>query len=190
MYSSGLEDEPSAKELEERIGNYLLAIFRTLNSLNENVSLYLFYHIQNIRRDPFGGNKLDEAYTMYEERANECRRLWMKLRAASGERASLAEAADNSAQPRSRLVFSPSPLEYQSAPEEAEFGETQRNNQVTPMEVDPVELERDVPRPPTPLLDLRSSKSKPKVRLCSRLDRVIADANVCSRRAMSPFRGV
>ena len=184
MYSGGPEDRPSPKELEERIRDYLFATLRTLTSLNLDISLYLWHHDnQNPRRDPFGGNGLDDAYTLYEERANDCRRLWMKLRAASEKRTSLTKAAGNSSPPRSRLDLerSSSPLEYQSAIEENEPAETRRNNQVTPMDVDPVEMERDIPWPSTPVIDLPPPKSKLKVRLCSLQSCVSAGAIIQSR---------
>jgi hypothetical protein len=102
MYSVGYEDQSGPKDLEGRIGGYLVTALRTLSSLNLDISLYLLHHTQNARRDPLCGNGLDEAYTMYEERANECRRLWMKVRAVSERRASITGAADSSPS-RSRL---------------------------------------------------------------------------------------
>jgi len=163
MHSGSHKKQPGPKELEERIKTYLLTALGTLSSLNLDISLYLLHHVRNVRREPFGENDLDETYAMYEERANNCHRLWMQLRATSEQRASLANAAGDSSLPKScsSLKRSPSPLEYQSTLGEDE--ETRGNNQVTPMDVDPVEAERDVPRPPTPAADLHAPKPKPMV---------------------------
>jgi len=164
MSSDELKDEPSPKELERRIKGYLLAALRALNPLQLDVSLYLLHHGQNARRDPFGGNDLDEVYTMYEERSNDCRRLWMKLRASSERQASLKKTAGNSppSRPRGDLERSSSPLEYQSALDEDEQAEIQGDKHVTPMDVDPAEAEPDVPKPSTLVVP---PKLKPKVRL-------------------------
>ena len=192
MCSSEQKDRPSLKVLEERIENCLFTAFHTLHSLSEDISLYLFHHTnRNTRRDPFGGNRLDDAYTMYEERANDCRRLWMKLRSASEKQASLTEPAGNSSPPRNRLDSerSSSPLEYESALDENELVGTQRNNQVTPMDIDPAEAERDVPRPPTPTIDPPPPKPKPKVRLRSPRDCVIPGAIIRSRTVTLLLRG-
>jgi len=165
MSSDEPKDEASPEELEKRIKGHLLAALHTITHLQLDISLYLLHHGQNSRRDPFGGNDLDQAYTMYEERANDCRRLWMKLRASSEKQGSLMKPAGNS--PPSRSPFglerSSSPLEYQSALDEDEPTETKRDNQVTPMDVDPAEAEPDVPRRVTPVVDLSRLKSKPKV---------------------------
>jgi hypothetical protein len=75
MYSVGCEHQPSPKNLEGRIRSHLVTTLRTLSSLNLDISPYLLHHTQNARCDPLYGNGLDEAYTMYVERANECRRL-------------------------------------------------------------------------------------------------------------------
>lgn len=167
MSSDEPKGEQSPKELEKRIKGYLLAALHTLTHLQFDVSLYLLHHGQNARRDPFGGNDLDEVYTMYEERANDCRRLWMKLRASSEKQASVTKATGKSPLPRSRLGLerSSSPLEYQSALEEDEPAETQRDSHITPMDVDPVEPEPDVPRPLMPTANLFPTRPKPKVRL-------------------------
>ena len=161
MHSGGHEEQPGPKELEDRINSYLLTALRTVSSLNLDISLYLILYVRNARRDPFGGNDLDGAYTMYEEQANNCRRLWMQLRAASEKRNSLAKATGDLSPPRSRLGLerSPSPLEYQSALDEDE--ETKGNNRVTPMDVDPVKTEQDVLQLPAPAL--RPPGPKPKV---------------------------
>lgn len=170
MSSDEPKGEPSPEELEKRIKECLLAAFHTLHPLHVDISLYLLQHGQNTRRDPFGGNDLDKAYTMYEERANECRRLWMKLRASSERQASQAKAAGNSSPSRSRLNLerSSSPLEYQSALDEDELTETQRDSHVTPMDVDPVVAEPDVPRPLTSMANPVRPKPKPKVRIAHR----------------------
>ena len=164
MGSGELKDDPSPKDLEERIRGYLLAALHVLHPLHLDVSLYLLQHGQNARRDPFGGNDLDAVYNMYEERANECRRLWMKLRALSEKQASLMKTADNSLPSTSRVERSSSPLEYQSALDDDEPAATQGDKHVTPMDIDPAEAEQDVPKPLTPVLDFSSLKSKPKVR--------------------------
>ena len=167
MYFVGRKDQPGAEDLEERIGNYLVTALRTLSSLNLDISLYLLHHTQNVRRDPLGENGLDEAYTMYEERANECRRLWMRVRAVSEKRASITGTTDSSpSKSRSDLETSPSPLEYQSAIDEDESTGAQENDQVVPMDVDPVRAERAPLRPSTPTVDLHPPKPKPKVRPC------------------------
>ena len=169
MSSAGYEDQPSPKELEERIQRHLLSAFDILSSLNRNVSLYLFYHNRNVRRDPFGENGLDEAYTMYEGQANECRRQWMKLRSASEKRAPLTKAADNPSPSGSRLDLETllSPVESLSAAiDEDEPVGTQRNDRVTPMDFDPVQVEH-IPRSPTPATDRRPPKPKAEVRLPS-----------------------
>jgi len=156
MYSAGREYQPSPEDLEERIRSYLVTALRTLSSLNLDISLYLLHHNQDIRRDPLGEGGLDDAYTMYEERSNECRRLWMKVRAVSEKRTSVTGAVDPSpSKPRLDLKTSLSPLEYQSAPKEDEPAGTKKNNQVVPMDVDPVKAEQ---------VDLRPPKPKPKVR--------------------------
>jgi len=167
MSSDEPQGEPSPKELEQRIKGYLLAALRALSPLQLDISLYLLHHGQNARRDPFGGNDLDEVYTMYEERANDCRRLWMKLRASSEKQASLTKATGNSPPSRSRLGLerSSSPLEYQSALDEDELAETRRDHHVTPMDIDPVEAEPDVPRPLASTANPLPAKPKPKVRL-------------------------
>ena len=165
------EREPSPEELERRIKGYLLAALRALNPLQLDISLYLLHHGQNARRDPFGGNDLDEVYAMYEERANNCRRLWMKLRVSSEKQASLTKAAGNSPPSGSRpsLERSSSPSEYQSALDEDELAEARADSHVKPMDVDPVEAEPDVPRPLAFMANsLPAKKTKPKVRLAHR----------------------
>ena len=158
--------EPSPKELEKRIKEYLLTAIRALHPLQLDVSLY---HIQseNACRDPFGGSDLDVVYALYEQGANECRRLWMKLRALSEKQASLTKSTGGSPPSGSRLGLerSSSPLEYQSALDEDESAETRRDRQVTPMDVDPVEAEPDVPRPLVSTANPLPAKTKPKVRL-------------------------
>lgn len=116
----------------------------------------------------------------------------MKLRAASERRTSQTKAAGNSSPSRSRLGLerSSSPLEYQSALDEDEAAEIQRNNQVTPMEVDPVEAERDVHRLPTPTIDPPPPKPKSKVRLCSPQNRVAIGAIIHPRTVTLLLRGV
>jgi len=191
MYSGRHEDQPGPKELEERIRNYLLTALRTLTSLNLDISLYHFYHIQNIGRDPFGGNGLDEAYTMYEEQARNCQRWWMKLRAASEKQASGMGAANISPPPGSRPDprRSPSPLEYQSALDEDELAGTRRD-EVTPMDIDPVEVEQGLPLPPTSVIGPPPPKPKPKVRLHQFQIRVVAGAIIHLRKVMFLLRGV
>lgn len=168
MYSGG-ENQHSPEDLEKRITDYLVAIFRILSNLNQDVSLYLFYHLENdIRRDPLGGTALNRAYNMYEAQTNEYRRLWMSIRATSEKRASAIEATNSTFPSRSHVdpETTISPLEYQSAHGEDELPEIKREDQVTPMDVDPVDAERDLPRPPIPEVDPRHTKPKSKVRLC------------------------
>lgn len=186
MYSGGSDNKPDLKELGGRITNHLLTALQTLSSLNLDISLYLFHHTQNVRRDPFDGNGLDEAYTMYEERANDCRRLWMKLRAASAKQATWAETGGDMSPSRPRLEKSPSPLEYQSALDDDELIEIRRRNQVTPMEIDPVEPER----PSTPANDPSSPKLKPKVRYAYLITEFLLTPLFTPRKLTLPLRGV
>lgn len=166
MDSAGCKDQCSTEDLEQRIRDYLFSALRTLHSLHLDISVYLLHHkAQNVRRDPLSGNGLDDLYTMYEERANECRRLWMKVRAVSEQRTSTTGAADSfPSGSRPNLETSLSPLEYQSAPDEDEPAGAQTNDQVTAMDVDPVKVEQDLPRLPTPAANLHPPKPKNKVR--------------------------
>jgi len=166
MDSAGRKDQCSFEDLETRIRDYLFSALRTLHSLHLDISVYLLHHnAQNVHRDPLSGNGLDDLYTMYEERANECRRLWMKVRAVSEQRTSTTRAADSfPSGSRSDLETSLSPLKYQSAPCEDEPAGPRRNDQVTPMDVDPVKVEQDLPRLPTPAADPHPPKPKTKVR--------------------------
>jgi len=167
MSSDEPRGESSPKELEKRIKEHLLAALHVLTSLKLDATLYLFHHGQNAHRDPFSGNDLDEVYTAYEEQANDCRRLWMKLRVSSERQATRTKATGNSSPSRSRLNLerSSSPLEYQSALDEDELAEIRRDGHVTPMDIDPVVVEPDVPRPPTSMANPLPPKPKPKVRL-------------------------
>ena len=165
MDSAGREDQCGTEDLEKRIRDYLFSALRTLHSLHLDIAMYLLHHNQDVRRDPLSGNGLDDIYTMYEERANECRRLWMKVRALSEQRASTTGAAESSPSGfRSDLETSLSPLDYQSALGEDEPARAQRSDKVTPMDVDPVKVEQDLPRLPTPAADPRPPKPKTKVR--------------------------
>ena len=165
MQPVGRKDGPSLKELEGKIKNYLLSALQTLASLNVDISLYLYHHehaTQNARRDPLGGNGLDEAYNLYEQQANDCRRWWMRLRIASEKRAKTASDPSSS---KSQLdTESPSsPLEYQSALDEDEGFEDRGDDRVdTPMDVDTT---GHIPRPQTPIADQRLFKPKSEVRL-------------------------
>jgi len=163
MDSAGRKDQCSAEVLEKRIRDYLLSALRTLHSLHLDISMYLLHHnVQNVRRDPLIGNGLDDIYTMYEERANECRRLWMKVRAVSEQRTSTTGAAGSfPSGSHSDPETSLSPFEYQSALGEDGSAGAQRNE---PMDVDPVKVEQDLPRPPTPATDPHPPKQKTKVR--------------------------
>ena len=143
------KDQLGPKELAGRISESLLVLFRTLSSANSDISIYLLrYAIEDIRRDPYAWAKLDEAYTIYEEQANHCRRSWMKLRAtAEKDVPKTITAVGTSPAPEFRSQGrSPSPLEYQSDHGEHELDKI---DQVTVMDVDPP--------PPNP---------KPKVRRC------------------------
>ena len=164
MHPAGRKDDPSLRELEGRIKDYLLSALQTLASLNVDISLYLYHHdhtTQNAHRDPLGGNGLDEAYNLYEQQANDCRRWWMRLRTASEKRAKTINDLPPSS---SRLdTESPSsPLEYQSALDEDEVFEGRRNGQITPVDVDAA---RHIPRPQTPIADQRPLKPKSEVRI-------------------------
>jgi len=153
MSSDKANGEPRTEELSKSIRRYLLAAMHVLNPLDLDVSLYLLDHNQS---DPFGGNDLDDIYSMYEERANNCRRLWMKLRALSEKHASRSKAPGNPPQPRSPLR-SPSPLERHSAVDEDDLAETRRENQDGPAEIDPAEPEPDVPRQQLQTVNLSSN---------------------------------
>ena len=70
----------SSKDLQDKISESLLTSFLTLSSMNTDISIYIHRHaIEDIRRDPDAWKKINESYPMYEEQANNCRRLWMKL---------------------------------------------------------------------------------------------------------------
>lgn len=158
-------DQPGPEELEERIKGCLLTVITDLSSLNMDITLYLFHHIPNIHHNPF--NRLDEFYTIYEERANECRRLWIRLRAASKNQTSFTRVADNPSSSKSRLDLetSPSPLEYQSEFGADELAETRGNDRAMPMDVDPVKAEQDPPQLSALVTDLRITKSKVRLYL-------------------------
>ena len=144
------DDQLGSKGLVGKIDESLLTLFRTLSSANSNISIYYYYHAaEHIRRDPHAWTKLDEAYTMYEEQSNNCRRLWMRLRTTAEKGTPPINATDGTSSiPQFRLPGrSPSPLEYQSDPGEGEPVVTV--DKVTPADVDSVEVERDDKRPPT-----------------------------------------
>lgn len=158
--------EPSRKELMKKISKSLRALLRTLSIVNLDITIYqLTWHTaEHIRRHPSEWNKLDDAYTAYEEQANNCRRIWMKLRAVSEREASRVNVGGNSSAPGFRPVDrSPSPLEYLSESDEDEVPGIKMDQDV-PMDLDPTE--RDIPRPPTPATDLPPHKPRQKVRLC------------------------
>lgn len=164
MYPVGRKDSPSLKELESRIKDYLLAALQTLASLNVDISLYLYHHehaTQNARRDPLGGNGLDEAFNLYEQQANDCHRWWMRLRIASEKRAKVGNDPPPS-NSRWDMEVASSPLEYQSALDEEEASEDRSNDRVTPMDVNPA---GNIPRPSTSVVDQRPLKPKTEVRL-------------------------
>jgi len=96
MYSDKLKGESSPKELEGRIKGHLLVAFRAASSLHQDGLLYLFQYGENDSRGPFDGNDLDEIYDIFENSVNDCRRLWMKLRASSKKQAPILEAAGSS----------------------------------------------------------------------------------------------
>ena len=155
MDLSGLNDQLGPRELVGRIAESLLMLFRTLSAANSDISIYCYYHaVEDIRRDLHAWKKLDEAYLMFEEQANNCRRLWMRLRATAEKAVPLINSAsETSSAPELHLLGrSPSPLEYQSEPGEGE--PTKAVDQFTPMDLDPVEAERGNRRPPpTPVAD-------------------------------------
>ena len=106
---------------------------------------------------------------MYEEQANNGRRLWMKLRAWSETETPSMNAAGESYRPTSRApVRSPSPLEYQSDTGEDQSTAVKRGHDgaVTPAVIDLTEAEpnANVPQPP---VDPPSQKSTSKVCLRS-----------------------
>jgi hypothetical protein len=116
MDPSRHQEKPGPVELAERISNSLIGLFVTLYSANSDISLYCLQHtVDKISQDPSAWKKMDEAYSMYEEQSNRCRRLWMKLRAASENETSQANGAGTSSvhgiRPSER---SHSPLKYQS----------------------------------------------------------------------------
>lgn len=156
-----------SKELAGKIGNSLLELFRILHSANFDITIYRNYHAaEDIRRDPYAWGKLDEAYTTYEEQANNCRRLWMRLRAmAEKEILQATKTGGTSTTSEVRLRGrSPSPLEYQSDPWEDEPARIGKVNQVASMDIDPVKAESDDQGPPTPPVDLPAmTKQKRKV---------------------------
>lgn len=162
MHRGSSEDHPSPEELVGRIRKSLLTLFRSLCSLHQDASLYHHYHaIQKNGLDGVSWNELDQSYTMYEEQSNNCRRLWMKLRAWSEQPASM-KATDGLPAP----MFpgrSPSPLEYES-----DHGEDEPVvNDKGPAGTHPmgVGVHPDIPFPPTPAPDPTPPKPQSKVRL-------------------------
>jgi hypothetical protein len=160
-------DQLSVEALEKEIRVGLLTALSTLSDLNLNISLYLLHHTKDDSPDPLHGNDLDAAYIMYEEKANDSRRLWMKVRAVSERRVSAAEAASSSLS-RSRLDLGTSLplLEYLSALGEDQPGGNQRNDQDAPVDLDPASVGQDLPCSPTPVVDPHPPKPKHKVRSC------------------------
>ena len=192
MHPGSREPQPGSKELAVRIRESLLTVLRTLNSVNSDIYDYHHYHlVKEISPDPSEWKKLEEVYASFEDQANHCRRLWLTLRTATGGRASPTKGASDSSasgsRPRER---SPSPLEYQSDPDEGRPAGTGRGDQVTPMEVDPVEVERDIPRPETPPVAPPPSRRKPKVRPRLLAAPAIFGTLVCLRKLMLLLQGV
>ena len=165
MDSAGCEDQRSVEDLEKTLENRLFSAFSTIHALQLDISMYLLHHnAQGVRRNPLSGNMLDDIYIAYEERANDCRRLWMKVRAMPEQRASTMGVAGSSLSgSRSDLETSPSPLEHRSALGEDELAGAQKNDQVTPMDV-------DLPRLPKPAAD--PHPPKPTTKVCPRSFRI------------------
>jgi hypothetical protein len=165
MNPGSQDREPSPEELLERIHKSLLLLFRTLSAVNTDVSLY-HHGIRNNRSYISAWHKLDEAYSMYEEQANNGRRLWMKLRAWSEKEHPLMDAAGGSFLPVEKApVRSPSPLEYQSDAGEDQQAATTSGHEVTPMDIDLPGPQHDIPRPSIPVVDPPPPKPTSKVRL-------------------------
>ena len=167
MDPSGREDQLGSNlEVVGKISESLLTLFRTLCSTNSDISIYHLHHaVEHIRRDPYTWGKLDETYTMYEEQANNCRRLWMKLRATAEKEMARADTAAGTASapvPHFR-GRSPSPLEYQSDHGGDEPAKAEKVDRVTPMDIDP---QGDDQRPPVLAVDPPPPKPKRKVRRC------------------------
>jgi hypothetical protein len=134
MDPSRHQAKPGPVELAERISDSLIGLFFTLSSANSDISLYRLQHtVDKISQDPSTWKKMDEAYSMYEEQSNQCRRLWMKLRAASENETSQANGASTSSvhgiRPSER---SPSPLEYQSETYDEDEPRVDQREDVTP----------------------------------------------------------
>ena len=138
----GRKNRLSTKDLVERISESLFTLFHTLSSTNTDISIYGHYHaIEDIRRDPEAWAKIDQSYNIYEEQANNCRRLWMKLRSiAEKEVPRTTTTGSTSFAPEFRSEErSPSPLEYQSDHWEDTKPERTigRIDEATDMDVDP-----------------------------------------------------
>ena len=155
------QGQHSVKDLEKKINESLLSTLHTLHTAQLDISLYLLhYNTQDIRHDPLSSNGLDEVYSMYEERANECQRLWMKVWALSEQQISATGPAESfPSGSRLDLRTLVSPLEYQSTPDKDELGGAWRNDQIAIIDVDPVDVEQDNlwlstspadPHPPVP----------------------------------------
>ena len=195
MDPGGRRDKLGSKELVERISGSLLTLFDTLSMTNRDITFYFFRHaVEEIRRDPDAWTRLDEAYTIYEEQANNCRRLWMKIRSTAEKEMSHVKTTGGTSalpEPRSR-GRSPSSLEYQSEPGEGDMTLTLtgRVDQVAPIDIDLAGVERDHQRPPTPVVDPPPPRPKRKVRRCSLPIRSSVDAIVCFRRVTLSSRDV
>lgn len=130
MDSGRPKDLQDLKELGEKINQDLLTLFLTLSSVNSDVSVYKYWHtVEKIRLDPSAWDKIDEAYTIYEEQANDCRRHWMKLRSMfEKEKSQMNAAGTSSVVGIGSLGRPPPPLEYQSGRFEGELGEIKRKD--------------------------------------------------------------
>lgn len=174
MDPGGRIGPPGPRELVGSISNSLFTLFRTLTSTNSDITMYLVHHaVKDINENRHVWTKLDESYAVYEEQANHCRRLWMKLRASAEEISSTKATGSSSFAPEPRLRGrSPSPLEYQS-----EHGEDGPAKAIAPMDIDPVGAEGDDHRPPTlQAVDPPPQKQKPKVHRCLMLTQSTIDA--------------
>ena len=121
------KDGLSPKELVERISESLLTSSRMLSSTNTDISIYALHQaIEDIRRNPEAWAEIDGSYSMYEEQADNCRRLWMKLRSiAEKEGPKTTTTGHTSFAPEFRLQErSPPPLGYQSGHGEDKFEST------------------------------------------------------------------
>ena len=171
MDPGGRRDKIGSKELVSKMNESLLTLFNLLSSTNVDIALYVYHHkVEEIRRDPNTWTKLDHAYTMYEEQANHCRRLWMKFRSmVEKEMSHVNTTGGTSALPEPRLQERLLPsLEYESRPGEGKtpITSTGRIDQVTPPHMDLAAIKRNHQRPADPVVDPPPPSPTRKVRRC------------------------